>query len=86
MDQLRPGETLVLWRLDRLGRSLRHLVDSINGLADAAWGSTAGMKQSTSSPGGKLAFHMFAAPAKFERKHIRQCTRAGPVPARAHLP
>jgi predicted site-specific integrase-resolvase len=37
LDQLRPGDTLVVWKLDRLGRSLRHLVDTITGLADVAW-------------------------------------------------
>jgi Resolvase, N terminal domain len=47
LDQLRPGDTLVVWKLDRLGRSLRHLVDTITGLADCGIGSGASRKRST---------------------------------------
>jgi DNA invertase Pin-like site-specific DNA recombinase len=50
LDQLRPGDTLVVWKLDRLGRSLRHLVDTITGLAERKVGSTACRKQSTPPP------------------------------------
>jgi hypothetical protein len=50
LDQLRPGDTLVVWKLDRLGRSLRHLVDTITSLPTAASGSAASRKRSTPPP------------------------------------
>ena len=62
LDQLRPGDTLVVWKLDRLGRSLRHLVDTITGLADRGveFRSLQEVIDIT-TPGGKLVFHVFAA-------------------------
>jgi DNA invertase Pin-like site-specific DNA recombinase len=54
---------LVLWKLDRLGRSLRHLVDTITGLADQGVGFRSLQDSiNTTTPGGKLVFHVFAAP------------------------
>jgi DNA invertase Pin-like site-specific DNA recombinase len=58
LNQLRPGDTLVVWKLDRLGRSLRHLVDTITGLADRGVGFR--------------SLHVFAALAEFERDLIRE--------------
>jgi hypothetical protein len=68
LDQLRPGDTLVVWKLDRLGRSLRHLIDTITGLADRGIGFRSLQEAiDTTTPGGKLVFHVFAALAEFER-------------------
>jgi DNA invertase Pin-like site-specific DNA recombinase len=84
LDQLRPGDTLVVWKLDRLGRSLRHLVDTITGLADRGVGFRSLQEAiDTTTPGGKLVFHVFAALAEFERDLIRERTQAGLAAARA---
>jgi DNA invertase Pin-like site-specific DNA recombinase len=84
LDQLRPGDTLVVWKLDRLGRSLRHLVDTVTGLAEHGIGFRS-LQESidTTTPGGKLVFHVFAALAEFERDLIRERTSAGLAAARA---
>ena len=84
LDQLRPGDTLVVWKLDRLGRSLRHLVDTVTGLAEREIGFRS-LQESidTTTPGGKLVFHVFAALAEFERDLIRERTSAGLAAARA---
>ena len=89
LDQLRPGDTLVVWKLDRLGRSLRHLVDTVTGLADRGVGFRSLQEAiDTTTPGGKLVFHVFAALAEFERDLIRERTsrragrRPGPRPPR----
>jgi hypothetical protein len=84
LDQLRPGDTLVVWKLDRLGRSLRHLVDTVTGLADRGVGFRS-LQESidTTTPGGKLVFHVFAALAEFERDLIRERTAAGLTAATA---
>jgi DNA invertase Pin-like site-specific DNA recombinase len=83
LDQLRPGDTLVVWKLDRLGRSLRHLVDAITGLADRGIGFRSLQEAIDTTPGGKLVFHVFAALAGFERDLIRERTNAGLAAARA---
>ena len=84
LDQLRPGDTLVVWKLDRLGRSLRHLVDTVTTLADRGVGFRSLQEQvDTTTAGGKLVFHIFAALAEFERDLIRERTRAGLAAARA---
>jgi DNA invertase Pin-like site-specific DNA recombinase len=88
LDQLRPGDTLVVWKLDRLGRSLRHLVDTVTGLADRGVGfrslqEAIDTTTTTTTPGGKLVFHVFAALAEFERDLIRERTTAGLAAARA---
>jgi DNA invertase Pin-like site-specific DNA recombinase len=68
LDQLRPGDTLVVWKLDRLGRSLRHLVDTVTGLAERGIGFRSLQEAiDTTTPGGKLVFHVFATLAEFER-------------------
>jgi DNA invertase Pin-like site-specific DNA recombinase len=81
---LRAGDTLVVWKLDRLGRSLRHLVDTVTGLADRGVGFRSLQKAiDTTTPGGKLVFHVFAALAEFEHNLIRERTAAGLAAARA---
>lgn len=81
---LRDGDTLVVWRLDRLGRSLKHLIDTITEL-DEAGVAFKSLTESldTSSTGGKLVFHIFGALAEFERELIRERTLAGLAAARA---
>ena len=84
LDQLRPGDTLVVWRLDRLGRSIRHLIDQLQALADRGVGFRSLQETiDTTSPGGQLVFHVFAALAEFERDLIRERTNAGLAAARA---
>jgi len=81
---LRSGDTLVVWRLDRLGRSLRHLIDTVTDLRDRGVGFRS-LQESidTSTSGGKLVFHVFGALAEFERELVRERTRAGLAAARA---
>ncbi len=81
---LRPDDTLVVWRLDRLGRSLQHLIETVGRLQDRGIGfrSITEIIDTTSS-GGKLIFHVFGALAEFERELIRERTRAGLNAARA---
>ena len=84
LDQLRAGDTLVVWKLDRLGRSLPHLVETIQGLADRDVGFRSIQDPvDTTTPGGRLVFHIFAALAEFERDLIRERTQAGLAAARA---
>src|SRR5512143_301946 len=75
----RPGDTLVVWRLDRLGRSLRHLIDTITALQARGIGFRSRQEQiDTTTSGGKLVFHVFGALAECERDLIRERTQAGP--------
>lgn len=84
MDQLRPGDTLVVWRLDRLGRSIRHLIDQLQILSERGVGfRSLQWTIDTTSSGGRLVFHVFAALAEFERDLIRERTHAGLAAARA---
>jgi DNA invertase Pin-like site-specific DNA recombinase len=81
---LRSGDTLVVWRLDRLGRSLSDLVKIISELEkDGITFESLGEKIDTGSASGKLQFHVFAALAEFERNLIRERTLAGLSAARA---
>jgi len=81
---LRPGDTLVVWRLDRLGRSLKHLIETITSLNDNGVAFVSLTENlDTSSTGGKLVFHIFGAMAEFERDLIRERTLAGLTAARA---
>jgi DNA invertase Pin-like site-specific DNA recombinase len=84
LRSLRPGDTLVVWRLDRLGRDVTELCQIVNGLAarDVAFESLT-EHIDTSNAGGRLIFHMFSAFAEFERNILRERTRAGLVAARA---
>ncbi|WP_433930853.1 recombinase family protein [Curtobacterium flaccumfaciens] len=62
LDQLRPGDTLVVWRLDRLGRSIRHLIDQLQALGERGVVFRSLQETiDTTSPGGRLVFHVFAA-------------------------
>ena len=84
LDYLRAGDTLVVWRLDRLGRSLSHLIEVVSCLQDRDVGFRALQEQvDTTSAGGKLIFHVFGALAEFERELIRERTAAGLKAARA---
>jgi DNA invertase Pin-like site-specific DNA recombinase len=84
LDQLRPGDTVVVWRLDRLRRSLRHLIQHIEDLADKGVGfRSLAEGMDTTTAGGKLIFSIFGALAEFERSLIRERTNAGPEAARA---
>ena len=83
-DQLRPGDSVTVWRLDRLGRSLRHLIDTVADLEARGVGFRSLTESiDTSTPGGKLTFHLFGALAEFERDLIRARTMAGLAAARA---
>ncbi len=84
LEQLRPGDTLVVWRLDRLGRSLRHLIEVVTGLDERGVGFRS-LRESidTTTAGGRLVFHLFGALAQFEREIIRDRTVAGLAAARA---
>ena len=81
---LRQGDTLVVWRLDRLGRSLKHLIESVGGLEERGIGFRS-LQESidTTTSGGRLIFHIFGALAEFERNLIRERTMAGLEAARA---
>ena len=84
LDHLRKGDTLVVWRLDRLGRSLGHLIETVGHLAKTGRGFRSLREQiDTTTPGGKLVFHLFGALAEFEREVIRERTKAGLSSARA---
>ena len=78
LDHLRSGETLIVWKLDRLGRSMSHLIDTVRDLDQRGIGFrslTEGIDTTTS--GGTLVFHLFGALAQFECDLIRERTRAG---------
>jgi DNA invertase Pin-like site-specific DNA recombinase len=84
LSRLRPGDTLVVWRLDRLGRSLAHLIDTIKDLQGRGIHFKSLQEQlDTTTSGGKLVFHVFGALAEFERDLIRERTQAGLAAARA---
>jgi DNA invertase Pin-like site-specific DNA recombinase len=84
LDYLRSGDTLVVWRLDRLGRGLKHLIDLIEELHQREIGFRSLTEQiDTTTPGGRLQFHIFGALAEFEREVIRERTRLGLAAARA---
>ncbi|WP_205191585.1 recombinase family protein [Burkholderia sp. LMG 13014] len=81
---LREGDTLAVWRLDRLGRSLPHLVQTVAELEQRGVGFRSLTESiDTTTPNGRLVFHLFAALADFERDLIRERTRAGLVVAAA---
>ena len=87
LKALRPGDTLVVWKLDRLGRDLRHLVNTVHGLTQGGVGFKVltghGASIDTTTPAGKLVFGIFAALAEFERDLITERTLAGLASARA---
>ncbi len=84
IDQLRPGDEIIVWKLDRLGRSVKDLVDLVNRFHELKVEFTSLTEGiDTSTPGGQLVFHIFASIAEFERDLIRERTRAGLQAARA---
>ena len=84
LDFLREGDVLVVWRLDRLGRSLKYLIEVITTLDQRGIGFRSLTEQiDTTTSGGKLIFHVFGALAEFERDIIRERTQAGLASARA---
>lgn len=87
LKALRKGDVLVVWKLDRLGRDLRHLVNTVQELADRGIGfkvlAGQGTDINTTTASGKLVFGIFAALAEFERELISERTRAGLAAARA---
>jgi DNA invertase Pin-like site-specific DNA recombinase len=81
---LREGDVLVVWKLDRLGRSLAHLVETVAALAARGVGFRSLTEAiDTTTPGGRLVFHLFGALGQFERDLIRERTRAGLAAAEA---
>jgi DNA invertase Pin-like site-specific DNA recombinase len=84
LDFARSGDTLVVWRLDRLGRSLAHLIQSIKDLQKRGVHFKSLQEHlDTCTSGGKLVFHVFGALAEFERDLVRERTMAGLAAARA---
>ncbi|NEJ64888.1 recombinase family protein [Rhizobium ruizarguesonis] len=74
----RDGDTLTVWRLDRLGRSMKHLIEVVTELEGKGVGFRSLTENiDTTTPGGRLVFHLFGALAQFERDLIRERTRAG---------
>ena len=84
IEYARSGDTLVVWKLDRLGRSLKHLVEVVGSLEKRKVGfKSLSESIDTTSDAGKLVFHIFASLAEFERGLIRERTNAGLKAARA---
>lgn len=84
LDYAREGDVLVTWKLDRLGRSLPHLIETVAGLEQRGVGFRSLAEAiDTTTPGGRLVFHLFAALGQFERDLIRERTRAGLAAAAA---
>lgn len=84
LGMIRRGDALVIWRLDRLGRSLRHLLEVVGDLEQRGV-ALRSLSESidTATPAGRLVFHTFGALAEFERDLIRERTKAGLAAARA---
>lgn len=84
LDFVRQGDILVVWKLDRLGRSIKNLIETINLLQERGIGFRSLQEHiDTTTSGGKLIFHVFSALAEFERDIIRERTIAGLTAARA---
>jgi DNA invertase Pin-like site-specific DNA recombinase len=87
LKALQPGNTLVVWKLDRLGRDLKHLIQLIEDLRNKNIGlkvlAGAGAQIDTTTPNGRMVFSLFAVLAEFERELIVERTRAGLAAARA---
>ena len=84
VEYARAGDVLTVWKLDRLGRSLKHLIEIVNRLHEKGVGFASLQENiNTTTGGGKLIFHVFGALAEFERELIRERTNAGLKAARA---
>lgn len=84
LENLRSGDILIIWKLDRLGRSLKHLIALVNDLALKEIGlQSLNDPIDTTTPHGRLCFNLFASLAEFERDLIRERTQAGLTAARA---
>lgn len=84
IDYLRQGDTLVVWRLDRAGRSVQHLVELVNTLRERGVGFRSLTESiDTTTAGGRMVFNIFASLAEFERDLITERTQAGLAAARA---
>ncbi|WP_031431984.1 recombinase family protein [Methylomicrobium agile] len=84
LDTLRAGDSLVVWKLDRLARSLKQLIETVELLESRSIGLRSLTEAiDTTTAGGKLVFHVFGALAEFERSIIRERTKAGLEAARA---
>ncbi|MBK8295145.1 MAG: recombinase family protein [Solirubrobacterales bacterium] len=84
LEYARAGDTIVVWKLDRFGRNLKDLLDQVNGLDDRGIGfKSLNDNIDTTSPGGRLVFHVFGAMAQYERDMLSDRTRAGLEAARA---
>ena len=84
IDYMRDGDTLVVWKLDRLARSLKQLIETVDGLEARGIGLCSLTDNiDTTTAGGRLVFHIFGALAEFERTIIRERTTAGLQAARA---
>ncbi len=84
LDYVRPGDALVVWKLDRLARSLKQLIETVEMLSERKIGfCSLTEKIDTTTSGGRLIFHIFGALAEFERSIIRERTTAGLTAARA---
>ncbi len=78
LDYVRSADVLVVWKLDRLGRSLAHLIETVAALEQRGVGFRSITEAiDTTTPGGRLVFHLFGALGQFERDLIRERTRAG---------
>jgi DNA invertase Pin-like site-specific DNA recombinase len=78
LDYARDGDVLIVWKLDRLGRSLRHLIETITALEKRGVGFRSLTEAiDTTTPGGRLVFHLFGALGQFERDLMQERTRAG---------
>lgn len=84
LEYARDGDVLIVWKLDRLGRSLPHLIDTVTTLEKRGVGFRSITEAiDTTTPGGRLVFHLFGALGQFERDLIQERTRAGLVAAAA---
>lgn len=84
LEYVRDGDVLIVWKLDRLGRSLPHLIETVTSLATRGVGFRSITEAiDTTTPGGRLVFHLFGALGEFERDLIRERTRAGLAAAAA---
>jgi DNA invertase Pin-like site-specific DNA recombinase len=84
LEYVRDGDVLIVWKLDRLGRSLPHLIETVTSLEKRGVGFRSITEAiDTTTPGGRLVFHLFGALGQFERDLIRERTRAGLLAAAA---